>query len=115
MDNGEVFDNELDSIEVEVNEYRKKKIEKLKKKYIKKLPIKKGDIIYNVTGIIKVETIEFSIGFNGRGERIPSHAIYKGIKYKWNKGGTVSLTVKKSYGSLHSYSELKAICNSKVV
>ena len=115
MDNGEEFDNALDNIEIEVNEYRRKKIDKLKDKFVKKLPIKKGDIIYNVTGIIKVETIEFSIGFNGRGERIPSHVIYKGTKYKWNKGGTVSLTVKKSYGSLHSYSELKHIPKSKVV
>jgi len=61
------FENEYNSLIVELELLKNKKIAKLKDKFSKKQPFKKGDIIYNVTGtgIIKIDSIDFKISYNG--------------------------------------------------
>ena len=77
--------------------------------------VQKGDIIYNVTGIIKIDSIDFEIAYNGRGELLPIHAVFSGVKYKWIKGGFVIPTKNKQRGSLNSYGDLKMIDKNNIV
>lgn len=115
MDTIKNLEEEYDSLMVELELMKNKKVTELKNKFYQKLPFKKGDIIYNVTGIIKIESIFFKIDYNGRGDRLPIHATYKGTKYKWVKDGLITPTKNKDKGELHSYGVLKKIDNSKVV
>ena len=105
----EKFEDEYNSLMLELERLKTKKTNKLKDKFFKKLPFKKGDIIYNVTGIIKIDSIDFEIAYNGRGELLPIHAVFSGVKYKWIKGGFVIPTKNKQRGSLNSYGDLKMI------
>jgi len=111
----EKFEDEYNSLMLELDMLENKKINKLKDKFVKKLPFKKGDIIYNVTGIIKIDNIDFKIGYNGRGELLPIYATFSGVKYKWVKDGFVTPTKNKQRGDLHSYGNLKRIDKSKIV
>ena len=105
----ESFDTNLVALEKKHQLEMNNEISKLKYSLIKKVDIKIGDIIYNVTGIIKVESIEFNTGVNGRGEKLPTYIAFKGRKYKWLKDGYVTKTKHNDYGTLYSYSSLKKI------
>lgn len=109
------FDEELDIIEKEIAILKNKKTNNLKEKFTKKLDIKKGDIIYNVTGIIKVDNIKFNICVNERGEKLSTYITFIGDKYKWVKGGYITRTKNKELGSLYSYSNLKKIDKNKII
>lgn len=111
----EKFEDEYNSLMLKLEISKTKKINKLKDKFFKKLPFKKGDIVYNVTGIIKIDSIDFKIGYNGRGELLPIHATFSGVKYKWIKDGFVTPTKNKQRGDLHFYGNLKRIDKSKIV
>jgi len=111
----EKFEEGYNSLIVELELLKNKKITELKDKFSKKLPFKKGDIVYNVTGIIKIDCIDFKTGYNGRNELLPIHATFSGIKYKWLKGGFVTPTKIKQKGELHSYGDLKKIDKNKIV
>jgi hypothetical protein len=101
----------------EIEELKSERISKLKAKYIKKSPFGRGDLIYNVTGIIRITSIDFEIEYNGRGELLPISVIYNGIKYKWIKGGFVSPTKRKEMGSLRWYTgcSIKKIDKNKIM
>ena len=109
------FDMDLEKLLNELEQEKNKRINKLINKHRRKLDIKLGDIIYNVTGIIKVEDIDFKIAYNGRGERSVTTIIYSGTKYKWIKGGFITKTKSTQKGNLYSYSDLKKIDKSKVI
>ena len=111
----EKFEDDYKSLMLELERLKTKEINKLKDKFFKKLPFKKGDIIYNVTGIIKIDSVDFKIGYNGRGELLPIHAVFSGVKYKWIKGGFVTPTKNKQRGSLNSYGDLKKIDESNII
>jgi hypothetical protein len=111
----EKFEDEYNSLMLELEMLKNKKITKLKDKFVKILPFQKGDIVYNVTGIIKIDSIDFEIGYNGRGELLPIHATFSGIKYKWYKGGFVRPTKSKQRGNLYSYGNLKKIDKNKIL
>ena len=115
MDVIEKFENEYNSLMLELEMLKNNKINKLKDKFVKKLPFKSGDIVYNVTGIIKIDNIDFEIGYNGRGELLPIHATFSGIKFKWIKDGFITPTKSKQRGKLYSYGNLKKINKSKIV
>ena len=118
MNNDEIIkklEEEYDSLISKLEIEKHIKISKLKDNYKEKLDIKIGDIIYNVTGIIKIESLDFKIRYNGRGDRLPVHIIFKGTKYKWIKGGLISKIKNNQKGELYSYGNLKKIDKSKVL
>jgi hypothetical protein len=100
----EEFNKELENLLFDLEQIKIGKINELKNKYKNKLNIKIGDIIYNVTGIIQVEDIDFVIS-----DRFPSHVVFKGTKYKWIKDGFITKTKTNKKGELYSYSNLKMI------
>jgi len=109
------LEDEYNSLMLELEILKAKKINNLKDKFVKELPFKKGDIVYNVTGIIKIDNIDFEIGYNGRGELLPIHATFSGVKHKWLKGGFITPTKRKQIGNLYSYGNLKKVDKSKIV
>lgn len=111
----DVFDENYYSLIEEVEIIKEKKLIKLKSELIKNLPFKKGDIIYNVTGIIEIKTIDIKVSYNGRGERLPTQLRFTGPKYKWVKGGLVTRTKTQKNGNLHYYGKIKKIDKCYVV
>ncbi len=109
------FESEYKSLMLELEILKTKKINKLKDEFSKKLPFKKGDVIYNVTGIIKIDNIDFKIVYNGRGELLPVHVVFSGVKYKWIKDGFVSRTKNEQIVFLNSYGNLKKIDKNNIV
>ena len=51
----------------------------------------------------------------GRGELLPIHATFSGVKHKWLKGGFITPTKRKQIGNLFSYGNLKKVDKSKIV
>ena len=111
----EIFDIEFNSLILELELEKQIRILNLKNKHIDKLDIKVGDIIYDVTGIIKVGDIDFHVGYNGRGGSWPTFVEYIGLKYKWVKGGFVTKSKHNQIGELYSYSDLKKIDSNKII
>lgn len=113
------FEDEYDSLISELDKLKYKRLNSLKNKFYdkleSKLTFKRGDIIHNVTGMIKLDSFEFVIGYNGRGEQLPTRTIFKGIKYKWVKGGFVTRTKNKEIGEISYLSTIKRIDSSKVI
>ena len=73
------FDWQYDQLKVKLPPCRfKEYVDRLISLTIPKLSIKKGDIVHNVTGIIKVEEIIFKCDrYNGRGERFDTIISFK--------------------------------------
>ena len=97
------FEKEYADIIKKIENLKKNKINKIKNKFIKKLPFKTGDIVYNVCGIIKIENIEFI--FPQSISEFYFHVEYIGSKYKWIKDGFVVPAKSKVKGKLYSYGQ----------
>ncbi len=70
-------------------------ISKLRKEYVEaNAEFKVGNYVYNVTGIIKIEQIEFSTHSN-------DYIIYHGYKYKKVKGALIRTREKEMVAMWH--------------
>lgn len=98
-------------VDQEIESLRIQKINEVRDKYLKEIDHLKGQLIYNVTGIIMVENISIKTFINRKGKRITHEVSLEGPSYKWIKGGGV----KKSRGRNIIQNEYKIIDKSKIV
>jgi len=81
------------SINKELELLKKKRYDKYKSKIIKSIGFKKGDIVYNVTGVIRITGFDICLeNYNGYGELLQPTISIKGDCLVWFKGGYVKNT-----------------------